>query len=105
MLTLFGVALGFAQGISELLYWRDEWGFVERTTKMNWDDVHRSPTTLALAHARVSDLSRTGATIPLRTTQDWDWRRSSPRSLPIGDRLWIIDADSVSYYEQGKVTP
>ncbi len=80
--------------------WRDELWFIERTTKINWRDPERSPAALELRRVRHTDISDAGPAVPLQAAA----RDSSPALLPIGDRLWVLEADAVSYYEGGAVT-
>ncbi len=77
--------------------WRNELWFIERTAKVNWRDPERSEAELALGHVRLSDLSDAGPAVLL----DAD---SYPALLPLGDRLWVIGADTVSYYQGGSLT-
>ena len=86
--------------LDQAALWRDELWFVERTTKLNSRDPEGSATTLALAHVRLADLSDAGPALPLDVgATDW-----SLALLPVGDRLWVIGADTVSYYEGGSLT-
>jgi uncharacterized RDD family membrane protein YckC len=86
--------------IDQAALWRGELWFIERTASLNWRDPESSATALALAHVRLADLSAAGAALPLDTTED----DSSPSLLPLGDRLWVIGADTVSYFEKGSLT-
>ncbi len=80
--------------------WQGELWFVERTTKMNLSDPEHSPTLHFLGHRRLSDLSMAGPALPL----DVSTEEASPELLPIGDRLWLLDGDRISYYAGGAVT-
>jgi uncharacterized RDD family membrane protein YckC len=86
--------------LDQAALWRDELWFIERTAKMNWRDPESSATALALRHVRLADLSDAGPAVPL----DAAATDSSPALLPVGDRLWVIGADTVSHYEGGSLT-
>lgn len=77
--------------------WRDELWLIERTAKPNWRELERPATALALKHVRLTDVADAGPGLPLAAAAT----DSSPVLLPIGDRLWVIGADTVSYYENG----
>jgi uncharacterized RDD family membrane protein YckC len=81
--------------------WRDELWFIERTVKVNWRDPESSTSQLALRHVRLTDLSDAGSVLPLEVTE----RDTAPTLLPAGDRLWLIGAQRVGYYENGTLTP
>jgi uncharacterized RDD family membrane protein YckC len=80
--------------------WHDDAWFVEYTDKMNWRDPAKSPTTAFLKHMRLADLSEATEAVRL----DLPAKESSPALLPLGDRLWVIGADTASYYERGSLT-
>lgn len=80
--------------------WRDELWFMQRTVRMNWRAPGSSATTLALRRVKLADLSEAGPTLPF----DMDATDSSPALLPVGERLWVIGAETVSYYEGGPLT-
>jgi len=80
--------------------WRGELWLVERTIRLNWRDPATSAASLTLGHARLADLSEAGPVLPLDATA----ADSSPALLPIGDRLWVIGADTLGYYEGGALT-
>jgi uncharacterized RDD family membrane protein YckC len=102
-LVMFPMMLGREHGMADLdqaALWRDELWFGERTLKVNWRDPESSATTLALRHVRLADLSEAGPALPLEATAP----DSSPALLPVGDRLWVIGGETVSYYERGALT-
>jgi uncharacterized RDD family membrane protein YckC/uncharacterized protein YndB with AHSA1/START domain len=80
--------------------WRNELWFMERTTKVSVRDPKSSASRLTLRHVHLADLSDAGPALAL----DAAAIDSSPALLPIGDRLWVIGADTVSYYEGGALT-
>jgi uncharacterized RDD family membrane protein YckC len=95
---MFGTAFTMAE-LEQAAVWHDELWFVERSSRLSWRDDTRS-NTRALVHVSLQDLSRSGQPIPLD-----DERGDSPPSLlAIGDRLWLIGADAVSYFENGTLT-
>jgi uncharacterized RDD family membrane protein YckC len=85
--------------LDQAALWRDELWFIQRTAKVNWRDPQSSATALALAHVRLADLSSAGPAVPLAVATD-----SNATLLPVGDRLWVIGADAVGYYEDGSLT-
>lgn len=86
--------------LDQAALWRDELWFVERTTKLNWRDPESSATALALGHVRLADLSDAGPALRVEGAAT----DSSPALLALGDRLWVIGADTVSFYESGSLT-
>jgi uncharacterized RDD family membrane protein YckC len=88
-----------AADIDQAALWRDELWFIERTARVNWRDPERSASELAIAHVRLADLSEAGPALPLAAATD-----SIPALLPLGDRLWVIGAGTVGYYEGGSLT-
>jgi uncharacterized RDD family membrane protein YckC len=80
--------------------WRDELWFIERTAKVNWRDPGNSTSLSALRHVSLEDLESAGPAVPLDASKVG----SSGSLLPVGDRLWVIEADRVSYYQRGALT-
>ena len=80
--------------------WKEELWFVERTMRLSWRDPEASANAFALGHARLADLSDAGPAVPL----DASGKSSHPSLLGVGERLWVIGQDSVSYYERGSLT-
>jgi uncharacterized RDD family membrane protein YckC len=80
--------------------WQGELWLVERATHVSLRSAERPTTTYALAHVRLDDLSEAGSSIPIGAGA----LDSSSDLLAIGDRLWVVAADSVSYYEHGSLT-
>lgn len=99
MPRMFGGALSIAD-VDQAALWRDELWFIERTTKLNWRDPENSAAALALRHVRLADLTDAGPALPL----DAAATDSSPALLPMGDRLWVIGANTVSYYQNQSLT-
>jgi uncharacterized RDD family membrane protein YckC len=86
--------------LEHAVLWQGELWFVESAHEVNWRDLEKSRTKAWLKHARLSDLfERKDATLLDETEV-----RADPWLLPQGDRLWIIGAASVSYYEGGALT-
>ncbi len=107
MLVMFLVMMPMMVGrefatadLGQAALWRDEVWFVERRTKLNLRDPEISVTAPTLRHVRLADLSDAGPALPLDTAAT----DSSPALLPVGDRLWVIGADAVGYYESGSLT-
>jgi uncharacterized RDD family membrane protein YckC len=86
--------------VDKAALWRDEVWLIARTTNLNWRDPKNSDTALAFRHVRLTDLSDAGPALPL----DAAATDSVPALLPVGDRLWVIGADTVGYYEGGFLT-
>jgi uncharacterized RDD family membrane protein YckC len=104
LLVMMPMMIGSAASIADLdeaQLWRNELWFVERTTRLNWRDPENSTILAALRHVRLTDLESAGPAVPL----DVGRNDAGPALLPIGDRLWLIGADSVSYLEGGALTP
>ena len=80
--------------------WRDELWFIERTPKVNWREPENSTSLSALRHVSLKDLESAGPAIPLDASK----AGSSAALLPVADRLWVIEADRVSYYQNGVLT-
>ncbi len=99
MPTMMGGAIATAD-LDEAALWRNELWFVERTANLNWRNPEASTTQAALKHVNLVDLEPAGPAIPLSVGND-----ASATLLPIGDRLWLIGADSVGYYEGGALVP
>jgi hypothetical protein len=99
MPTMMGGALAIAD-LDQAALWRNELWFVEQTAKVNWRDPEASTTESALRHVRLVDLEPVGPAIPLEVGK----KEASPGLLSIGDRLWLIGADRVGYYESGALT-
>ena len=100
MPTMLGNAIATAD-LDQAALWRNELWFVERTPKLNWRDPEASTTLAALRHVKLVDLEPVGPAIPLELGR----KDGSPALLSIGDRLWLIGADSVGYYEAGALVP
>ena len=100
MPTLTGRALATAD-MDQAALWRNELWFVEQTAKVNWHDPEASTTESALRHVSLVDLEPVGQAIPLEVGK----KDASPALLSIGDRLWLLGADSVGYYEGGALVP
>jgi uncharacterized RDD family membrane protein YckC len=96
---MFGRELSFAD-LDQAALWRGELWLVERTAKVNWRDLENSATAFALRRVRLADLSDAGPALPLGDGVT----DSSPALLPVGDRLWVIGAKSVSYLADGSLT-
>lgn len=86
--------------LDQAALWRDELWLIERKTGMNWRDPEKPETALALRRVRLLDLSDAGPAIPLGMPAS----DTSRALLPVGDRLWVIGADAVGYYENGSFT-
>jgi uncharacterized RDD family membrane protein YckC len=99
MPMMMGQAVSMAD-LDQAVLWRDEFWFIERTTKLNWRDPQTSATAIALRHVRLTDLSDIGPAVPLEAAG----ADSVPALLPIGDRLWVIGTDTVGYFESGSLT-
>jgi len=99
MPMMIGNAVSTAD-MDQAALWRDELWFIERTAKLNWRDPESSTRLMALRHVHLTDLSSAGPAIPLDAAKN----DSGPALLPIGDRLWLIGADRVSYYANGALT-
>jgi uncharacterized RDD family membrane protein YckC len=97
--TMFGRELSMVD-LDHAALWRDGLWSIERTVKPNWRDLGNPSTALALKHVRLTDLEDAGPRLPL----DPAAIDSSAALLPIGDRLWVIGADTVGYYENGSFT-
>jgi uncharacterized RDD family membrane protein YckC len=80
--------------------WQGDLWFVERTVKLDWHDPESSRPSIVLKHVRLTDLSEVGSAVPLSSGE----KGEAPALVPIGDRLWIVGAQSVSYYEHGALT-
>jgi uncharacterized RDD family membrane protein YckC len=100
MPTMMGGAIANVD-IDQAALWRDELWFIEQTAKVNWRDPENSATSATLRHVKLMDLEHTGPAIALEV----DGKDASPALLPIGDRLWLIGAERVSYYESGRLIP
>lgn len=107
MLLMFAIMIPMMIGqavstadLDQAALWRGELWFVERTVKLNWRDPEASKTAFALRRVRLSDLSPVGPALPLETVKG----DSSPALLTVEDRLWLIEAEGVSYYEGGSLT-
>jgi uncharacterized RDD family membrane protein YckC len=99
MPTMIGHAVSVAD-LDQAALWRNELWFVERTVKPNWRDPESSTTLMALRHVHLTDLSNAGPSVPLDAARNvYD-----QALLPAGDRLWVIGADTLSYYEGGALT-
>ncbi len=96
---MFGRELSFPD-LDQAALWRDELWLVERTARLNWRDPERSATAFALRHVRLLDLSDAGPALPVEATAT----DSTPALLPVGDRLWVIGADTVSYVANGSLS-
>ena len=80
--------------------WHDELWLIERTAKVNWRDPREPrPAQTALRHVNLADLEHVGPAIPLELSAR---TKASLTLLALGDRLWLIGADSVGYYEHGR---
>ena len=86
--------------LDQAVLWHYELWFVERTTKVNWSDPGKSASAQTLKHVQLADLSEALPSVPLDATGT----DSTETLLPVGDRLWVIGADKVSYYEGGSLT-
>lgn len=86
--------------VDQAALWRDELWLIERTTRPDWRDPEASPAALALARVRLADLAQAGPAIPL----DTETTDETLALLPIGDRLWVIGRDAVSYYDGRSLT-
>jgi uncharacterized RDD family membrane protein YckC len=86
--------------VDQAALWRNEVWLIARTNKLNWRDPESSAPTLALRRVRMADLSEAGPAVPLHGPAT----DSSPALLAVGDRLWVLGADTVSYYEGGFLT-
>jgi uncharacterized RDD family membrane protein YckC len=80
--------------------WHDEVWFVENVHELNWREPERKVTRARLNHLRLTDLSEAPDVVLLEQGA----KAASPTLLPQGDRLWVIGAESVSYYERGSLT-
>lgn len=102
-LVMVPMMLGRAIPMADLdraVLWRGELWFVERTAQLNWRDLESSTTLAALRHVRLDDLSSAGPAVPLDVARD----DSGPALLPVGERLWLIGSDAISYYDGGVLT-
>jgi len=99
MPTMLGSAMVMAD-LDQAALWRDELWFIEQTAKVNWRDPESSTTLAALRHVRLADLEHVGPAIPLESGRN----AAAPALLPVGDRLWVIEAERVSFYENGTLT-
>jgi uncharacterized RDD family membrane protein YckC len=99
MPMMMGGAIATAD-LAEAALWRNQLWFVERTAKLNWRNPEASTTQAALKHVNLVDLEPAGPAIPLNVGND-----ASATLLSIGDRLWLIGADSVGYYEDEALVP
>jgi uncharacterized RDD family membrane protein YckC len=102
VLVMFPIVAGTVVSTADLdqaVLWHGELWFLERTLKPHWRDVEKSTTTLALRHARLTDLDTVGPTVPLDGGAG-----SRPALLALGDQLWVIRADGVSFYRGGSLT-
>ena len=97
--TMFARELSMVD-LDHAALWRDGLWSIERTVKPNWRDLENPSTALALEQVRLTDLEDAGPALPL----DPAAIDSSAALLPIGDRLWMIGADTVGYYENGSLT-
>ena len=86
--------------VDRAVLWRDELWFIERTAKVNWRDPGNSTSLSALRHMSLKDLEGAGPAIPLEASK----AGSGGQLLPVGDRLWVIEAERVSYYQNGVLT-
>lgn len=86
--------------VDQAAIWRNELWLVERTARLNWRDPENSANLAALTHVNPADLAHVQPAIPL----DIGSSDASPALLPVGDRLWLIGADKVSYVENGTLT-
>ncbi len=80
--------------------WKDELWFIERTAKVNWRDPGNSTSLSALRRVSLKDLESAGPAVPLDASK----AGSSGQLLPVGDRLWVIETDRISYYQNGVLT-
>ncbi len=103
LLVMMPMMLGRAVSTPDLdnaAAWQGDLWFVERTTHVDWHDPGRSTQTLALKHLRLSDLSAVGSEQPLEASRG----EAVPALLPIGNRLWLLNAGSADYYTGGTLT-
>ena len=106
MLLMFAFMLPMMAGgevsttdVTQAALWRDELWLVEQTTRLDFRDPKDARSTLTLRRLRLADLDDAGPAIPLDAGTE-----SAPALLAMGDRLWVIGADAVRYYEGGRVT-
>jgi uncharacterized RDD family membrane protein YckC len=99
MPMMFDSAASLAD-LDQAALWRDELWFIERTAKVNWRDPGNSTSLSALRHVNLKDLEGAGPAVPLDASRTG----SSGALVPVGDRLWVIEADRISYYQNGVLT-
>jgi uncharacterized RDD family membrane protein YckC len=104
MLLVFFPAMSLQEvttrDVDRAALWKDELWFVERTMRLNWRSPDASPHSLALGRVRLTDLSDAGPPLSL----DVLGKTSEPWLVGAGERLWVIAADAVGYYERGSLT-
>jgi uncharacterized RDD family membrane protein YckC len=84
---------------SATLFHGELW-FVEIVHDLNFSEPAKRVTTARLKHARLTDLSEAPDAVPLEQGD----KAARWVLLPVGDRLWVIGVDTVSYYERGSLT-
>jgi uncharacterized RDD family membrane protein YckC len=106
MIVVFALILPMTFGVMSTAdvdsasVWRGDLWYVERAVKVNWrDPTQRPATTLSLRRVRLSDLESSGPALPLPGAS----AESSPSLLPVGDRLWLIGGETVSYFDGAAV--
>jgi len=88
MPMMFDSAASMAD-IDQAGLWKNELWFIERTAKVNWREPGNPTSLSALRHVNLKDLESAGPPIPLEASK----AGSSGRLLPVGDRLWVLEAD------------
>jgi len=108
MLVMFLVMMPLMMGsqlssaeLDQAALWGDDLWFLERSAKVNWRDLEKSVTPVALKHVHLADLSDAGPALPIESGET----DSSQALLLVGSRLWVIGADTATYYEGGSLTP
>ncbi len=86
--------------LDQAALWRSELWFVEHSTKLNWSNPEDSTQLANLRHVHLADLESAGPAVRLPDGRS----DSSSALLAVGNRLWLVGADEVSYYENGALT-